>query len=846
MKLLQVTFKNQDGKEVYTTQVELNPEDNDSINKLNKLEYISATANQQEVATGVSAVAMALFNNLTDSVSQYLGMSSIKRADYNVTVQFPFDTPKSTERSIWLSSYVENEKGARMLSLYLDIIINDSKKKLSWYTIYHLLRLGNLFTNYYRISRNIVCDEEWKDAALWVMIFMDTENFDTALPHVDELIRLSSNKLNEDNWNSLVSTFAMLSTDASLTDNSRSFSRKVWYRLGEKRLLPWHSVTEEFLSLMDKAADKSKEKNSDKMGNISRNEENSYIFDKYANWNVMVGPISLGPTNIAFDKVFLEVFSRRFKSEYILKEFLEDLPWKENIFLAGGCVVDTIRESISANCDRLSNSFESTITGDMDFFILGSDENKKKQTLASLLEKVQKYFGNRGLYYGLHGGVLTIWFTAGFPDSFSIQVIMSSCLNPNRLLEEFDLSCCEVLWNGETIFSTQRFVDALVKGEGFSKAATLKRILKYNNKGWIVTTNKNEISRLLYNRYMKAPEKEIKDLLNEIRYNQVVLPRCPEAAMYQLVKRFPELTKDCIAHTVFCNNLSVKETIRGICGMIKGSTIFDAFYRCKDQDADILTDKVETSKQINVGTFGALTWQEVNMKDYALRMWFPRMDQKKISFRIDGLGVKCNNVPEGKAGNFVIFKSCREKPKYRGHEDSLPPESEFRIRCDSLTTATFMNMVNELFNNFLGYCKEKNLGSQKKTRGIAELQELKKSYNDMIFKRTSWPKKLLETGYLSFKESKWEIAELFFKGVGLKKERLGFVGEKFDISSPESLKTRLPNANISDMPIFESLENLNVSVDLTLKVVLMSNEEFIPSLTVNSITLYEIEKPFKT
>lgn len=876
-------------REVTSSQKDNQKDGKKDNQKEGKMENQKESQNESQIS--VMEIASSMYTSVLGFIKdQYTPKEKekekekfVKAVDFYVTFWMPRLTTLSTDESNWyqnscewINSLISSDKRDTPSNLFLldefcDMVLKKPTGGFpySWDFIYGLVRLVNIFqissvnpprtldegltilqkynfpipvlkgleldsTCYDRVEKD---KKEISLLVIKIFYLIDAYYLDDITVHVKELAKLYRSIHNQPrdrswdrdrSWYDIVYTIGSLSRDNTLTQESRERANQAWLALGEYSLLPWYDLS--FRDLLGRRS-------------FKEVESEKYVFDEHVEKKAIRNH-DINPSDYTITSgKFVDTLARRFEPvqalgtlgttlyrDLLLKEFLDSLPWHHNnLFLAGGSVVDTIKDIVEQKEQKeLKVNSLGKAANDIDLFILESDKSDKIKTLKIVLKRVQEHFDEYNLFYGVRGGVLTIWTNfcvdvhpTKWPSAgnfLTIQIIMSAYKTSKELLDNFDLTCCQVLYDGSTILSTLAFFKALTFQTGECKNATLRRILKYNQKGWKISIEKNDKTQLLYDRYSKNHE-EVKSIIEDIKYNQLVLPKSGiDSCLYLLRKRYPELTKDLLVagasylsdREMLTSNRTINESI---CNVIRVSTNFND-YTDKDRDAEG-NEKDDKKLRLNLGSFGKITWLFLKNKSksqFGLRLWTPQLDGKSVDFHIDSQNVI-----------FEHYKSC------------IPRESEFIIDCDEFTKATLLNTVNVFFNNFLETVKEEKgpYGRRLKT------QEPKKNWTELQFDKTVWVRKLLNDNLIRLKERKWETAELFYKGKGLKKERLGCVGEKF-ILSETKVSTTSPEAQDSSglASLSSNLDLYKVSFVLTFKV-LMCFDEYIPVLGVRSITLYE-------
>lgn len=168
---------------------------------------------------------------------------------------------------------------------------------------------------------------------------------------------------------------------------------------------------------------------------------------------------------------------------------LTNLVWN-NIVVAGGSILQCM-------LTRKNNYFYKS---DVDIFIYGNEEDKKKtfQYLVNYLKKYDAYIERKG------ASIVNIYFKEYLRE---FQIIYSSCITKEQVIEEFDADYIRVLFDGTNVICSKSYMNSLITqstdifSNVLSNEIVFKRIVKALDKGfsiknWNETLGLQEVKKL--------------------------------------------------------------------------------------------------------------------------------------------------------------------------------------------------------------------------------------------------------------------------------------------------------------------------------------------------------------
>lgn len=553
----------------------------------------------------------------------------------------------------------------------------------------------------------------------------------------------------------------------------RELAMRLWDKYSQNRLLVF--------------SDESVRNVRELMPNITGNiKDDEIMFDKHV-MSYQTGlafPINKNVIDYYFDNLYHRAG--------LVSSFLTAVLSEPSIVLAGGSVVDIVRATMGKSRANAST--------DLDLFILGPMNDDKRLVLRRLLNRISLFFNEQhDLYFGFSGGVITLWFTQ-YLRHFSIQIILANESTALELLNRFDLSCCKALWNGQNIMCTRDFIDAVAFDVARAEHSTLRRLLKYNMKGWKVITHQNSDTHLLQERYNNMSNEELSEIRDKLLYDSCYYllsgystEGIEKANIHELQRKFPNLTKD----GVLCasrvpafqwNNYNAASdcsdfpNVPGILALfpridkIENMIITNSYFRDDTKEM-----KRENKRVIKIqGLDGSLTWfKTIN------NLFQPRLDNLPIVFRFELNNRKLGDKLTTPDLSLTPIYLKASSPNFL-HE--LAPE--LRISFDSVSRKAFLESVKKLYYDFINYILNDKHSQRSLITFAAEKKQtwnrINVDYEAISLQdfsnslETSWPKKLLKDGILWINSRKIAQSNIFYRGPGLKTEHLGHIGSQGD------------------------------------------------------------------
>ena len=153
-----------------------------------------------------------------------------------------------------------------------------------------------------------------------------------------------------------------------------------------------------------------------------------------------------------------------------------DFNWK-NVLLAGGSVLQALE------IDPYEKQYEHS---DFDLFVYGSNDKNKIRYLYDYFTK--RFSGQLIVFttdtdtrYAAHMLVITIL----IPNRPNIQIIASRSKSDSSILKSFDLSPCQVGFNGEKIVTTKEFIETITtRVARIKNKVSISRLAKYYQRGY--------------------------------------------------------------------------------------------------------------------------------------------------------------------------------------------------------------------------------------------------------------------------------------------------------------------------------------------------------------------------
>lgn len=167
----------------------------------------------------------------------------------------------------------------------------------------------------------------------------------------------------------------------------------------------------------------------------------------------------------------LEFYSRILK---ILEPFA-DLDW-ENLIIAGGLISGLIEKNY--NEKDYTNS-------DLDFYVYNDDYNLLMKKMLQLYYYFYNKLGDAYSFVYLNSTVVTI-----ISKNYNrvIQIIGIKTNDPMKILRNFDLSHCQVGFNGQNVIFTEEFIKALTTKTTciMKKSIHIYRLIKAYQRGYSI------------------------------------------------------------------------------------------------------------------------------------------------------------------------------------------------------------------------------------------------------------------------------------------------------------------------------------------------------------------------
>lgn len=181
--------------------------------------------------------------------------------------------------------------------------------------------------------------------------------------------------------------------------------------------------------------------------NNSNSSNNSDIFNLKTNENGMIiSPHAQKYLANEFRTCSKNIFLKRLYKELgDLVDIFEELKWK-NFCLAGGLI-----------SQLLDSTYTSTSGSDIDVFIFHSDASVLRQSMIEIYDKLTACFTKSYQFIYDNSLVVTI-LSSDFARS--IQLIGVLYNTPLEIISKFDLSHCQVAWDGEKVIYTDVFTES--------------------------------------------------------------------------------------------------------------------------------------------------------------------------------------------------------------------------------------------------------------------------------------------------------------------------------------------------------------------------------------------------
>lgn len=225
------------------------------------------------------------------------------------------------------------------------------------------------------------------------------------------------------------------------------------------------------------------------------------------------------------DKVTVSIiqFHRRFFDK--VGDLFDEFDWT-NVLMAGGLVSGLI---------EANTNMSEYATSDIDLFVFGN-----KQTVVNKIQQIYNYFTEKldkkffAFVYLPKTAILNII----IPDKFSIQIIGTLFNNEKEVLESFDMTHCQIGFNGNNIIYTKQFVEAITtKTTTITKSSIhAYRLVKAQNRGYSIKRPSYCYVKNIFHDYIEKPEDKIpsntdkfydinnlEKIIEELRNNPIVI-----------------------------------------------------------------------------------------------------------------------------------------------------------------------------------------------------------------------------------------------------------------------------------------------------------------------------------
>ncbi|AZL89803.1 hypothetical protein QKC54_gp0108 [Megavirus baoshan] len=232
------------------------------------------------------------------------------------------------------------------------------------------------------------------------------------------------------------------------------------------------------------------------------------------------------PSNYKHDEkvtVSMIQFHRRFSDK--VGDLFDDLDWS-NVLMAGGLVSGLIEAKASMS---------EYATSDIDLFVYGDKQtviNKIQQIYNYFIQKLDKQFF--AFVYLPETAILNIVIA----DKFSVQIIGTLFNSEKQILESFDMTHCQVGFNGQKIIYTNEFIEAIT-----TKITTITkrsihayRLIKAQDRGYSIKRPSYCYIKNIFHDYTQKPGDKIpsntdkfydinnlEEIIDELRNNPIVI-----------------------------------------------------------------------------------------------------------------------------------------------------------------------------------------------------------------------------------------------------------------------------------------------------------------------------------
>ncbi|AEQ33050.1 hypothetical protein [Megavirus chiliensis] len=225
------------------------------------------------------------------------------------------------------------------------------------------------------------------------------------------------------------------------------------------------------------------------------------------------------------DKVTVSMiqFHRRFSDK--VGDLFDDFDWS-NVLMAGGLVSGLIEAKASMSEYAAS---------DIDLFVYGN-----KQTVVNKIQEIYNYFIEKldkkffAFVYLPDTAILNIIIA----DKFSIQIIGTLFNNEKEILESFDMTHCQVGFNGNNIIYTNEFIEAIT-----TKITTITkrsihayRLVKAQDRGYSIKRPSYCYIKNIFHEYTEKPSDKmpsntdayydinnLEEIIDDLRNNPIVI-----------------------------------------------------------------------------------------------------------------------------------------------------------------------------------------------------------------------------------------------------------------------------------------------------------------------------------
>jgi hypothetical protein len=176
-----------------------------------------------------------------------------------------------------------------------------------------------------------------------------------------------------------------------------------------------------------------------------------------------------------FKIINLDKFTENFKN--LTHNIFDNFNW-DNIILSGGIMFNLI---------TINNIFMYNRNSDIDLFIYGENNDIKKERAKYICEYLKGKFENN-IYFIENTNVITVIIRDKINSTSNpirnIQIILTNYKNAYDIISNFDHTCIQILYNGEKILTTRKFLKYIQYNMSkILKLTTPERYKKIYNNG---------------------------------------------------------------------------------------------------------------------------------------------------------------------------------------------------------------------------------------------------------------------------------------------------------------------------------------------------------------------------